>query len=102
MSIIKTILILIKPTKENHLDLHIADLYALCPMFYAYDHCNYARYVPRYLMTLMKLPDMHLGCKEQLQKNGFSVSRSSFPLSRNLVDITIEQPITVMPSRKEA
>ena len=93
MSIIKTILILIRLTKENDLDLHIAALYALCSMFYAYDHCNYARYVPRYFMTLMNLPDMHPGWKEQLQKNGFSVSRSSFPLSRNLVDITIEQTI---------
>ena len=93
MNIIQTILILIRATKENDLDLHIAALYALCPMFFAYDHCNYARYVPCYLITLMNLPDTHPGCKELLQKNGFSVSRSSVPLSRNPVDITIEQTI---------
>ena len=93
MSIIHTILILIRATKENDLDLHIAALYALCPMFFAYDHYNYARYVPCYLMTLLNLPDTHPGCRELLQKNGFSVSRSSVPLSRNPVDITIEQTI---------
>ena len=80
-------------TKENDLDLHIAALYALCPMFFAYDHCNYARYVPCYLMTLMNLSETHPGCRELLQKNGLSVSRSSVPLSRNPVDITIEQTI---------
>ena len=41
----------------------------------------------------MNLPEMHPGCRELLQKNGFSVSRSSVPLSRNLVDITIKQTI---------
>ena len=44
-------------------------------------------------MTLMNLPETHPGCRELLQKNGFSVSRSSVPLSRNPVDITIEQTI---------
>ena len=63
MTIIETILILIRATKENDLDLHIAALYALCPMFFAYDHCNYARYVPCYLMTLMNLPETHPGCR---------------------------------------
>ena len=93
MTIFETILILIRATKENDLDLHIAALYALCPMFFAYDHCNYARYVPCYLMKLMNLPETHPGCRELLQKNGFSVSRSSVPLSRNPVDIIIEQTI---------
>ena len=93
MDIIQKILTLIRATKENNLQLHIAALYALCPMFFAYDHCNYARYVPVYLMTLMNLPKTHPGCKELLEKNGFSVSRSSVPRSRNAVDITIEQTI---------
>ena len=93
MNTIQTILIFIRATKGNDLDLHIAALYALCQMFFAYEYCNYARYVPCYIMTLMNLQDTHPGCKELLQKNGFSVSRSSVPLSRNPVYITIEQTI---------
>ena len=46
MDIVQKILTLIRATKENYLQLHIAALYALCPMFFAYDHYNYARYVP--------------------------------------------------------
>ena len=93
MDIVQKILTLIRATKENNLQLHIAALYALCPMFFAYDHCNYARYVPVYLMTLMNLSKTHPGCKEFLKQNGFSVSRSKVTCSRNAVDITIEQTI---------
>ena len=62
-------------------------------MFFAYDHTNYARYVPVYLIILLNLSDTHPGCKELLEQNGFSVPRSSVPCSRNAVDITIEQNI---------
>ena len=91
MDIIQMILPIIRASKENDLDLHIAALYALCPMFFAYDHTNYARYVPVYLMTLMNLSDTHPVCKGLLEENGFSVSRSLVPCTRNAVDITIEQ-----------
>ena len=93
MDIVQKILTLIRATKENNLQLHIAYLYALCPMFFAYDHCCYARYVPVNLMTLMNLSKTHPGCKELLEQNGFSVSRSKVPCSRNAVDITNEQTI---------
>lgn len=93
MDAVFKILTLIKATKENDLDLHIAALYDLCPMFFAFDHSNYARYVPAYLMTMLNLPDTHPGAKDLLQHNGFSVSRSHVPKCRNPVDITIEQTI---------
>lgn len=93
MDIIHLILTLIRATKANDLDLHIAALYRLCPMFFGYDHSNYARYVPVYLMTLLNLTSTHPGARELLERNGFSVSRSSVPNSRNPVDITIEQTI---------
>ena len=93
MNIVQTILFLIRAIKENDLDLHIAAFYALCQMFFAYDHCNYARYVPCYLLTLMNLSTMHPRCKELLEEKGFNISRSSITLSRNPVDITIEQTI---------
>lgn len=93
MDVINMILALIKSTKENDLDLHIASLYELCPMFIAYDHCNYARYIPVYMMTLLNMSATHPGATELLQRNGFSVCRSSVPKCRNPVDITIEQTI---------
>ena len=57
----------IRAAKENDLDWNIAALYALRPMFFAYYHSNYARYVLVYLMTSMNLSDTHPGCKELLE-----------------------------------
>ena len=42
---------------------------------------------------MLNLSDTHPGAEEPLKTNGFSVSRSTVPLSRNPVDITIEQTI---------
>lgn len=83
----------IHATKENNFDLHVATLQQLCPQCFAYDHHNYARYVPVYLLTLLNLSETHPGSKVLLWRNGFSVSRSDVPVSRNAVDITIEQTI---------
>ena len=88
------ILMLIKLTKSNDLDLHIAALYQLCPLLFAFDHHNYARYLPVYLMMLMNLNKTHPGSDDMLRKNGYNVCRSLIPLSRNAVDIRIEQTIS--------
>ena len=82
-----------RATKLNDLDLHIASLWDMCPAFFSYNHHNYARYVPVYLLTLMNLSDTHPGAEDLLRKNGFSVSRSDVPASRNPVDLTIEETI---------
>ena len=79
--------------KLNDLNLHLLSLYSLCLILFAYNHTNYARYMPVYLMTLMNLHVSHSGSEQLLRNNGFSVRRSSVPLSRNAVDITIEQTI---------
>ena len=42
---------------------------------------------------MLNLSNTHLGAEELLKSDGFSVSRSTVPLSRNPVDITIEQTI---------
>ena len=49
--------------------------------------------MPAYLVTMLNLSDTHPGALERLKSNGFSVSTSTVPLSRNLMDITIEQTI---------
>ena len=93
MDLVWLILNLIKATKMNDFQLHLASLYSLCPILFAYDHTNYARFLPVYLMTMMNLNVTHPGAENLLRDNGFSVRRSSVPLSRNAVDITIEQTI---------
>ena len=93
IDILQQILMLIKATKENDLESHIGLLHDLCPLFFAFDHVNYARYTSVYLMTLENLENTHPGATELLKRNGFSVARSAVPKCRNPVDITIEQTI---------
>jgi hypothetical protein len=69
---IQNILMFIQATKQNDFQLHIASLYSLCPLFFAFDHTNYARYIPVYLMTMMNLNTSHEGSLKLLARKGFS------------------------------
>ena len=93
MDIVWLVLTYIRATKQNDFDLHLSSLYGLCPLFVAYNHHNYARYIPANVITMLNLPVTHPGPEDLLRRNGFNVSRSSNPSSRNPVDITIEQTI---------
>ena len=93
MDLIWLILTFIRAIKENNYNLHLATLYKLCPMFFAYNHQNYLCYIPAYLVTMINLLDTHPGAEDLISEIGFIVSRSGVPLSRNPVDITIEQTI---------
>ena len=87
------ILTFLRATKENDLNLYILCIQKMCPLFFAYDHQNYARYLSVYHLTLVNLELTHRGAKDLLHQNGFSVSRSDIPGNRNAIGITIEQTI---------
>ena len=73
----------------------------MCPLFFAYDHQNYARHLFVSNLTLVNLELTHPGAKYLLHKNGFSVSRSDIPGTRNANDITIEQTIKRLVKSRE-
>ena len=81
----------LRATKMNNFDLLICSLKEICPMFFAYDHHNYARYVSLYYMQLLDINIMYPGAEYMLRSNGFSVGGSTFPAARKPVDQTIEQ-----------
>ena len=87
------ILSYLRATKENDLDLYILCIQKMCPLYFAYDHQNYAKYLSVYHLALVNIEATHPGARELLKQNGFSVSRSDIPGTRNAVDITIEQTI---------
>lgn len=82
-----------RATRLNDFDLHIISLWNMCSAFFSFNHHNYARYLPVYLLTLMNLSHTHPGAEDLLRRNGFSVSRSDVPSARNPVDLTIEETI---------
>lgn len=80
-------------TKENDLDHYILCIQKMCPLFFAYNHQNYAMYLSVYHLTLVNIESTHPGVQDLLQQNGFSVSGSGIPGTRNAIDIAIEQTI---------
>lgn len=79
--------------KGKLLELHLANLQSMCPLFFSYDHQNNARYATVYLLSMLNLSEFHPGADELLRQNGLNVSRFDIPSSRTTVDIAIEQSI---------
>ena len=66
----------------------------MLPWFLAYDHTNYARYLPVYLVHMLELPDKHPDAYSMLSQGDFGVQRTtSHGFSQLPVDQTIEQTL---------
>ena len=66
----------------------------MIPCFFAYDHTNYARYLPWYLINMQNLEVSHPGISQYLNNGGFSVQLSSEnPFGKIPMDQTIEETV---------
>ena len=89
---VATLLSLIRPTREENWELHLECIKAVLPWFLAYDHTNYARYLPVYLVHTLELPDTHPDAYSMLSQGDIGVQRTtSHGFSQLPVDQTIEQ-----------
>ncbi|KAL8571804.1 hypothetical protein ACOMHN_053962 [Nucella lapillus] len=94
------ILRLLRATKENDFDLHLSCLQDMCPLLFAMDYHNYARYATVYFLHMLNLSHNHPDAIQHLRQGGFSVARSSVPACRIPVDQTIEQTINCQAKSK--
>ncbi|KAL8573826.1 hypothetical protein ACOMHN_019099 [Nucella lapillus] len=94
------ILRLLRATNENDFDLHLSCLQDMCPLLFAMDHHNYARYATVYFLHMLNLSHNHPDAIQHLRQGGFSVARSSVPACRIPVDQTIEQTINCQAKSK--
>ncbi|KAL8593158.1 hypothetical protein ACOMHN_009813 [Nucella lapillus] len=94
------ILRLLRATKENDFDLHLSCLQDMCPLLFAMDHHNYARYATVYFLHMLNLSHNHPDAIQHLRQGGFSVARFSVPACRIPVDQTIEQTINCQAKSK--
>ena len=75
----------------------------MLPCFFAYDHTNYARYLPVYLANMITLPETHPEAHALLENGDFGVQRTtSHGFSQMPVDQTIEQTLNRSTKTKEA
>ena len=91
---VATLLCLIRVTREGNWELHLECIKAVLPWFFAYDHTNYVRYLPVYLVHMLDPPDTHPEAYSMLSQGDFGVQRTtSHGFSQLPVDQTIEQTL---------
>lgn len=94
LDMISTLLCFIRATREGHWLLHLECIKNMLPWFFAYDHINYARYLPIYLHDMLALPKSHPEAHKMLSGGDFGVQRSSnHGFAQVPVDQTIEQTL---------
>ena len=94
IDMVEVLLDLIRASREGNWTLHLASIRAMIPWFFAYDHTNYARYLPWYLMNMQSLESSHPEISQYLNNGGFSVQLSSNnPFGKIAMDQTIEETV---------
>ena len=94
LEMVATLLSLIRATREGNWELHLECIKAVLPWFFAYDHTNYARFLPVYLVHMLELPDTHPEAYSMLSQGDFGVQRTtSHGFSQLPVDQTIKQTL---------
>ena len=91
---VSLLLTFIRATREGNWPLHLECIREMLPWYFAYDHVNYARYLPVYLMHMIQLPETHPEAQMMLENGDFGVQRNSeHGFSQLPVDQTIEQTL---------
>ena len=84
----------LRATREGNWSLHLECIKEMLPWFFAYDHTNYAQYLPVYLAHMITLPETHPEAHALLENGDFGVQRTtSHGFSQMPVDQTIEQTL---------
>ena len=60
LEMVEVLMNFVRATREGNWDLDLDCIKVMLPWFFAYDHTNYARYLPVYLAQMMLLPETHM------------------------------------------
>ena len=94
LEMVEVLMNFVRATREGNWELHLECVKEMLPWFFAYDHTNYARYLPVYLTHMMLLPETHPEAHALLLNGDFGVQRAtSHGFAQMPVDQTIEQTL---------
>lgn len=94
LEMVEVLMNFLRATREGNWSLHLECIKEMLPCFFAYDHTNYARYLPVYLAHMITLPETHPEAHALLENGDFGVQRTtSHGFSQMPVDQTIEQTL---------
>ena len=84
----------LRATREGNWSLHLQSIKEMIPWFYAYDHINYSRYLPVYLLHMISLPSTHPEAHKMMEHGDFGVQKTTdHGFAQVPVDQTIEQTL---------
>ena len=81
-------LLFVRSHRERNFDLYIETLEALCPLFFALDHVNYARWVPIHIRDMKSLPE---SIQSEFQNGHWVVTKTNRVFSSIPIDQAHEQ-----------
>jgi hypothetical protein len=87
--------------RTNNVDLYIYSLAKICPMFFAANRPNYARWMTRYYLNMLNMENTHEGIRATFEGGALSIRRTSKALSRSAVDLALEQTINKDAASKQ-
>ena len=94
ITMVKTLLDIIRASREGNFLLHLESVEAIIPWCFAYDRTNYSRYLPYYIQSMKELETSKPSVWEYLCDRGFSVQLSSTnAFGRIPMDQTIEETV---------
>lgn len=94
LEMMTNLLLFVSATRESDWKKHLSAVRIMLPWYFAYDHVNYARYLPAYWLEMLQLPQTHPQCHDQFLVPGqWTVQRSSHPFTSIACDQAIEQTV---------
>ncbi|KAG8187105.1 hypothetical protein JTE90_004851 [Oedothorax gibbosus] len=90
LDMVGLLLSFLRATRSANWFLHLAAIEEMIPWFFSYDHVNYARYLPIYLLEMLNLSSTHPSINNQLCSGDFVTIRQNI-FSGTAMDQTIEQ-----------
>ena len=94
ITMVKTLLDIIRASREGNFLLHLQAVEAIIPWCFAYDRTNYSRYLPWYIKSMQELESENPKIWDYLCDRGFSVQLSTTnSFGRIPMDQTIEETV---------
>ena len=85
------ILLFVRSTRQQDLQLHMESLESLTKYFFAHDHQNYARLLPLYITTMQETERQHPDLWAEFMKGNFCVTKGVAGFTSIAPDQVIEQ-----------
>ena len=78
LEMVEVLINFVRATREGNWAMHLEGIKEMLPWFFAYNHTNYARYLPVYLAHMMLLPETHPEAHTLLLNGDFGVQRTTW------------------------